>query len=394
MSARDLFRMMILAGIAAWGVAVEPAVVSADQGDECCRCHEAVCREIDTSPFVHRPALEKQCVGCHLDPAKSQGRAVNDHVVPDFGAMKWVARSVDLEKEHWLRLEKSRAGKKFAVRVEDAQGKARQEVVEAPPWEAVADFPDDGEAPRIESPMVAEVRRGVLTSATIRWRTSKPATSQVRYGEGSLDTRTAEDRRLKRNYRVVLSGLKPGVEYRVQPVSRDVAGREGTTSPLSFSTATPMEAASENDAAAGQGELTFSHSWHRFRDHIFFRVTTGRPVTVRVAVLPEPDRREQARKTGERHGGPSRSDHPALVDPAVLAITGCFRCHPETKGIMSHPVNVFPKGGMVIPYGYSTLPDGRISCMSCHLPHAATNRYRLPKGSKKELCLGCHRNFR
>jgi predicted CXXCH cytochrome family protein len=63
------------------------------------------------------------------------------------------------------------------------------------------------------------------------------------------------------------------------------------------------------------------------------------------------------------------------------------------KGSSSHPVNILPKPGMVIPPEYPLLADGRISCMSCHVYHGGNFEHRLVKPDKQSLCKGCHSDY-
>ncbi len=74
-------------------------------------------------------------------------------------------------------------------------------------------------------------------------------------------------------------------------------------------------------------------------------------------------------------------------------ISICKDCHQEIRETYSHPVNVLPPADMEIPQEYELMPDGRISCMSCHSAHGSAFRYRLVKSGKADLCRGCHRNY-
>ncbi|GEM_PF-3784136 len=86
-------------------------------------------------------------------------------------------------------------------------------------------------------------------------------------------------------------------------------------------------------------------------------------------------------------------EHLPLTDQYFLNVKVCDKCHPDYRGTMSHPVEVFPTPGMQVPEGYSMLADGRMSCQTCHTAHASDTEYRLVRPTQKELCLGCHRNI-
>jgi predicted CXXCH cytochrome family protein len=118
-------------------------------------------------------------------------------------------------------------------------------------------------------------------------------------------------------------------------------------------------------------------------------LTINQPVAIKLGF---PNGRPKANNSSS-DAEPLPSQHLPLTDPYTLTITACINCHPKSIGKLSHPVDILPKKGMVIPPDYQTLADGRLTCMSCHVPHAANNPYRLTRENRKDLCLGCHRNF-
>jgi hypothetical protein len=80
----------------------------------------------------------------------------------------------------------------------------------------------DTKAPRISRIRSADVRR---RRARIRWRTSEPATGQVRYWvPGRRRRLTPPTTSLRRPQALVLRGLRPDTEYRFVAISRDAAG--------------------------------------------------------------------------------------------------------------------------------------------------------------------------
>lgn len=84
---------------------------------------------------------------------------------------------------------------------------------------------------RIRAPDVGRRR------ATIRWRTSEPATGQVRYwAPGRKRRLTRSTTSFERPHEVVLRGLRPGAEYRFVVISRDAAGNPAKARPKRLQT--------------------------------------------------------------------------------------------------------------------------------------------------------------
>jgi hypothetical protein len=80
----------------------------------------------------------------------------------------------------------------------------------------------DTTPPRISRVRSADVQR---RRARIRWRTSEPATSRVRYWVPGRSRRlTPRITSLRRSHEVALRGLRPGTAYRYVVISRDAAG--------------------------------------------------------------------------------------------------------------------------------------------------------------------------
>ena len=75
------------------------------------------------------------------------------------------------------------------------------------------------------------------TTATIRWTTNEPATSEVRYRlDGSTTSQTATASGTRTSHEVTLGGLRTKTRYRFSVISADAAGNRSQTAEQTFTT--------------------------------------------------------------------------------------------------------------------------------------------------------------
>ncbi len=108
-----------------------------------------------------------------------------------------------------------------------------------------------------------------------------------------------------------------------------------------------------------------------------------------VSIGSKGERIDQPRDAPAAVGKTKKNPHAGLSDEAWSSMASCHQCHDKDEAA-SHPVNVLPPPGMVIPPEYPTLADGRMTCASCHAIHGSDREYLTRKRSKRELCVGCH----
>jgi hypothetical protein len=118
-------------------------------------------------------------------------------------------------------------------------------------------------------PRLTECRATGITDtrAVIRWTTSEPADSQVSFGlTASYGTTTPLDSTLGSGHSVVLTGLRPGTAYHVQPQSADVADNPATCDDFTFTTSAlnfslRVDGTSGYAEAAHAADLNITGDW-------------------------------------------------------------------------------------------------------------------------------------
>ena len=119
-------------------------------------------------------------------------------------------------------------------------------------------------------PAITDISVGNITgsSAVVSWKTDKPASSQVHYGQSTTyDLKTAADNRQSTAHSVNINGLKPGTAYHFS-VTSITNGKQATAPDFSFATLVQKivyESRSEDSArifimnADGTGQVKLSN---------------------------------------------------------------------------------------------------------------------------------------
>jgi predicted CXXCH cytochrome family protein len=356
----------------------------AKSSDDCIDCHADVWRDLKSKIFAHRPDSEGDCKYCHV--AGREGKGKGSEANPDN--IKWVARGVSSGKEHWLEFDDAKRG---AIMLVEARSGGRLKVKEfpLPAFDELEELSIGNQVPpTISNVRLLGVTRGVFVSASIAWETDSLADSQVFYGFDRLDQSWMLDRQPVTNHVVLLTGVQPGKTYKFKVVSVDLVGNRVESASKSV---VVEGVGSERQEQVGQPSGTdpeFKVRYYRRGNKSLVVVSADQAVSVRLGIKPKKyvDDSSAEQTTVIRHL--------PLNTPAVTSIGICYSCHVEYEKILSHPINVYPKRGMIIPPEYATLPDGRITCMSCHADHASNIEYRLIKDRKEDLCRGCHQDIR
>ncbi len=368
----------------------------------CGSCHEATLARDESRPYIHLPFVQRQCGACHTAKASAL-QAKRQKTSPirkngtQRGKVSWMADSVIEDFSHAFILPGNKLGERLVVDRQGRDGKMPREDIAVPFLNELTEVQDNGKPPTISGLKVLEIQRGVFLSVTIGWQTDTLASSQVRYGEEGakkLNMGSEVSRRFSRQHKVVLYNLKPDERYVFVVVSKDLFGRDVESNIGSFSTSQPIDAARQSqvsESAQTGSDVGLTSSFRRLGQDYLLELTAGRPFSAFVGSTGQI--RKQQPKIREIGGSTTASgQHEGLSRQAVVSMDSCRSCH-RAQNTTTHPVNVLPKPGMIIPPEYPTLPDGRITCASCHLTHGSDNEYLAIKPGKRELCVGCHKDM-
>lgn len=357
--------------------------------EQCCACHREVCEDTANKRYVHAPVREKQCALCHI---ASSGPDRITLAKNDEGKVRWLPGSFPRqEMECWFPIPPALAGKKIILQT-DGQGKKISRLeVQLPNFLEAEQLPAVSKPPEITELSVDEVKQGVFLTARISWKTDRVADSTVLYGESEATRKNAGDPWLTKDHEMLLTDLQPRKTYSFVVVSQDIFGNKKISPPKTFSTHAFFSQPNMEKAKTNE-KVTVSGKYYRVDNRLFARFVANQPTSMRLGTLDGLSHASTQSPTSQT--GKLPPNHLPLTDSQFLNTGVCYTCHPQTKGVSSHPVNVLPKRGMIIDSGvYNLSDDGRLTCMSCHVHHASDNEYRMSRSDKKKLCLGCHKNF-
>ncbi len=357
--------------------------------EQCCVCHRKVCEDTADKRYVHAPDREKQCALCHI--ARSGTDRINT-AKDGESQVQWLTGSVPRqEMESWFSIPSALAGKKIILQAEGHGKKMLRTEVQLPNFSEAEQLVAVSRPPEISELGVDEVKQGVFLTARVTWKTERITDSTVLYGENEPTRKSIVDPRLTKDHEVLLTDLQPRRTYSFVAVSQDIFGNKTVSPAMTFSTHAFFSRPGVEKAKTNE-KVTVSGKYFRADNRFFAKFVANQPISMRLGTF-EGQINVSTKESGGRTGK-LPPEHLPLTDPRFLNTGVCYSCHPQTKEVLSHPVDVLPKRGMIIDSReYKVLGDGRLTCMSCHVPHASDNEYRMVRSDKKKLCLGCHKNF-
>jgi predicted CXXCH cytochrome family protein len=369
---------------------ITPAVAEEEPAERCLDCHEKTWAEGEVKRFLHQPFREKQCRVCHVDsPSGSENQPRNQGNSPERSRVKWVDRNFSPGQMHWFKFSVPEGNETLFLEVNANRGKTRQYKVPLPPLDDLPRYDNDHTPPLISNVRVLEVKKDLSLSAVIGWETDEDANSVVEYGIEKFNMSSPLENSFTTHHQVTLTGIKAQKIYQFKVVSEDLFGNSAASEVFTLATDKFFSVPDEPPPLGKTDFKLIEVNPEIFQSdgRYLVRVTASQPVKMALGFLPAAFKKSDYRKDGD---SPQEVRHVLTNDEFRTSISICYGCHRQYQEGMSHPVNVYPKRGIVIPPEYPTLPDGRMTCMSCHTRHASNLKYRLIKASNRELCVGCH----
>jgi predicted CXXCH cytochrome family protein len=359
----------------------------------CRSCHKPELERAEIRLNQHEPFMRGKCAACHAEVATTAGlqtkiiSGASSNTSKSVAKVNWLVESSLAATEHSFLLPADQLGGQLVVDLRGDELLFPRQQVTLPLLKDVKKVKKTPAEPKISSITVLEVKRGVFLSVLIGWQTDALTDAQVRYGLQSLKQESEKSQRFGYSHQVRLYNLKPDERYKFQVISTDLFGRKKTSRVLEFSTEKQVKLKTESEANGT--EIDLQSNIQRLGNDYLVSLQTDKPAAVFVGSVGE-HRSQQVAEVAV--AAAKEASHEGMSKGFDRSLAACFSCHRD-YGQRTHPVNVFPKPDMTIPQEYPTLPDGRITCASCHLTHSSDHQYLAIKSGKRELCVGCHKDM-
>ncbi len=394
-------------------ISAQPASGADVDADAGCRdCHAKELSSKQSRLFVHAPYRDGACGVCHVQGQGPGRKEVTPEVtvVEPSASIPTHIRSVDVDwiqdcyqpsRHIILPVETTEIQGKLVVEIWDQCRDEHQYIVPLPPLEQLELLPTHEAAPFDLSKVT--LRRDPIYSDTLvlRCNSSVPLRGKIYLQHADDPGRVVETGSVyQTEIEVSISSLERDTSYSLYLEVHDVSGRTQRSQVYEFD----LAHTSAFEEAPRSGGCTLETDMALYRGDCsgvpcyFFAVEASQPITLSVGTLKSVEPvATSLRGVNEHQGGliPSKRPdyHPDMAESRFTNYSACRACHPDFFGPMSHPVDIVPPVGMKVSEELHLLPDGRISCMTCHEIHAGDDHYRLRFKSRQKLCNSCHENY-
>lgn len=306
--------------------------------------------------------------------------------------IRWLSVAQNSSQNHTLLFNTKSVGANLFIDAKTPGKSTLRRPLTIPRPETLPKRENDHTPPRI-SDIITKVKQDILINASITWQTNETAKGAVTFGTNGLSQTIENANSLVTNHEIILPGLKSNTTYHGTISCQDVFGNRATSQPFTLSTAqiSQFTGQAPGNNSSDNESITITCNFFKIsEENVLLELHANQPVSIAAGTADEKPAEPRVVAGELNQTDEIRTEHAPLAQKKFTTLTSCAGCHEGYNQKKSHPVNILPGNKTSIPRDYPTLPDGRISCMTCHTNHAANREYRLIKSSRKELCLGCH----
>jgi len=366
-----------------------PAWSNGAEDESCITCHKKYIAAEFKKSYIHKPFLEKKCSFCHspdwvADAQDSDGKAQFPQKIKKLGSDE------NPSKTHLFSIPKEYNLSILFIEAITGSSPPYRVKLKVDDFESLNSLTSDAKPPEIYDIQVVEIKKDASISANIRWHTDELSNARVSYGIDHPEGQLVYSDQYLSDHTVELFPLNPDATYYFTITAEDIYGNSKESQVQSFSTAKSYAIDQSVHMENSPEPLKLKSDIFRSEENYLIRIAANQHIRIELSTYDLP----VASLLLENSEVPVK-DHPPMKSTYETNLLLCDMCHQALSQKFSHPVHFRARLGSNIPPGYPRLPNGQMSCLTCHDYHASNNAFHLRKSADRELCIGCHkRSFR
>jgi len=408
-------RKRLISYILTAGVIFNGVIQPADSIGSCIECHNDIWQIAQTKSYIHAPVAKKQCTSCHTGDIdgelqkSTQRQQTLSSVIADVDKQQqitWVAETFTPATQHFALLQPQLAGSTITIEAWSQQRNKLQFGLPVPPLPTMTKI-EPFQPAKIAQIRLVDYNDLLLSHANIAWSTTSPCRCRVTYAARGSEYSLEEDDLYCNQHNIILHNCSGNDLLTI--TCTDPFGQQCNSEQMTIESLPHTDDSANGAETAPLSEQQIEITFKNLQQQIWLQLSALAKFSVSIGTTENQQaiNRLQQQTTvdvtanvpevpGTTVGNKEQtinSEHEKLLTPRAINLNICYGCHQNMLGWTSHPVDVVAPAGMIIPAEYPLLPDGRLSCMTCHSVHSSNKEYRLIKDSKRALCIGCHINY-
>ena len=375
--------------VAALFLLLLPSYSQGAETGNCLKCHKKFIDAEVRKKFIHRPFLEKKCELCHSsDWVKNAADSDGKTRLPK--KTRTLASDVNIAKTHIFSIPKDYNLSVIFIEANQDSSEPYRVKLKIDPFESLEASASDAKPPEIYDVEVLEVKKGPMVSAKLNWHTDELSNSRVSFGIDQPDRRVLDSDEFSLEHLVDLHSLKPDVTYYFKIKSEDIYGNSKESQVYSFKTDKNFSLNIDPELKSSSTPLKLKSDISRSEDNYLIKIYANQHVSLEISTYDLPSNSKMLKDSSNLP-----QNHPPMKSIYETNVLICETCHLALSEKFSHPVHFRARLGNNTPSDYPRLPNGQMSCLTCHDYHASNNAYHLRQPGERKLCIGCHkRSFR
>lgn len=369
------------------------AAATSKPPENCIPCHaENALKKNGFSYTVHKPFRENKCTPCHWrSPVDKSSEAKSDTSgMIASSQVNWLHEIFTPAEKLLVPIPQQYQRHHLVIHAWDQCRDKHQKQIAIPPWGNTPPQPPQHRQLAFNNVRITAAP-GRQDSVLVSWHSPVPVKAWLTYRHPQYNH--THEARTEAGYRyhsrVQLTNLNPQSRYQLTITAEDIYGQQQNQQ-HSFVPARLPQAPKPEPSPPQNCRLRLETRIQQGRGQLqgqyLLQITCAPAAALSVGVTSEAP-------AAEGQGQSAAGMHNWLAEPYYTNYQACRSCHADQFGPWTHPTDIPIPKDMRLQPELPLLPNGRISCITCHERHTGDDSYRLRASSKKELCRSCHQKY-